>query len=201
MDRLDGYPDTWETTRIKASNLQFVQRLAWAAVVAIMVVYAWLVPLDSAANQQVDAGLKRALLSFASARAPNAIISAVQGTEVAVEPAGIGVIFTAGQVLDPVNDLIEQFSDLMLIASVSFGIQKVLISIGSYWMVSLLLSLALAGWAFFYLRMQSVSGWLTRLLVVLLRARFAVRWWRSEARNCSRNSWPPTIRQASRSSI
>lgn len=159
---------------MKAPNLQFMQRLAWVAVVAIVMVYAWLTPLDSAANQQVDAGLKRALFSFASARALNAIISAVQGTEVAVEPAGIGVIFTPGQVLDPVNDLVEQFSELMLIASVSFGIQKVLISIGGYWMVSLLLSLAAAGWAFFYLRMQSVASWLTRILVVLLMIRFAV---------------------------
>lgn len=45
-----------------------------------------------------------------------------QGTEVAVEPAGVGVIFTPGQILDPVNDLLEQFSNLMLAASVAFGI-------------------------------------------------------------------------------
>jgi hypothetical protein len=142
--------------------------------VAIMVVFAWRAPLDSAATQQVDAGLKRALLSFASARALNAIISVVQGTEVAVEPAGVGLVFTPGQVLDPVNDLVEQFSDLMLVASVSFGVQKVLISIGAYRGVSLLLSLAALGWALFYLRMRPVPGWLTRILVVLLMVRFAV---------------------------
>ncbi len=159
---------------MKTPDLRFVQRLAWVAAVAVMVVYAWLAPLDSAANQQADAGLKRALLSFASARALNAIISAVQGTEVAVEPAGIGVVFTPGEVLDPVNDLVEQFSELMLVASVSFGVQKMLISIGSYWGVSLLLSFAVAGWAFFYLRMQLVPGWLTKMLVVLLMVRFAV---------------------------
>jgi hypothetical protein len=159
---------------MKIPDLQFVQRLVLVVAVAILVVFAWRAPLDAAATQQVDAGLKRALFSFASARALNAIISVVQGTEVAVEPAGIGVIFTPGQVLDPVNDLVEQFSDLMLIASVSFGIQKMLISIGAYWLVSLLLSLAAVGWAFFYFRMQSVSGWLTRVLVVLLMVRFAV---------------------------
>jgi hypothetical protein len=159
---------------MKIPDLQFVRRLVLVVAVAIMVAFAWRAPLDAAASQQVDAGLKRALLSFASARALNAIISVVQGTEVAVEPAGIGVIFTPGQVLDPVNDLVEQFSDLMLIASVSFGIQKMLISIGAYWLVSLSLSLAAVGWAFFYLRMQSVSGWLTRILVVMLMVRFAV---------------------------
>lgn len=159
---------------MKTPNSQFVQRLVWVVAVAIAVVFAWLAPLDSAANQQVDTGLKRALVSFASARGLNAVISVVQGTEVAVEPAGVGVVFTPGQVLDPVNDLVEQFSNLMLIASVSFGVQKVVLGIGAYWLVSLLLSLAALGWAFFYLRMKSAPGWLTRILVVLLMVRFAV---------------------------
>lgn len=159
---------------MKTGNLQLAQRLAWVAVVAVMIVGAWVAPLDSAATEEVDAGLKRALLSFASARALNAIISAVQGTEVAVEPAGIGVVFTPGQVLDPVNDLVERFSDLMLLASVSFGIQKMLIHIGSDWTVSLLLSLAGLAWALLYLARQPASGWAARVLVLLLMVRFAV---------------------------
>jgi hypothetical protein len=159
---------------MKTSDLQRVQRLALVLAVAMMVACSWLAPLDSAANQQVDAGLKRALLSFASARSLNAIISVVQGTEIAVEPAGVGLVFTPGQVLDPVNDLVEQFSNLMLVASVSFGIQKVLIGIGAYWLISLLLSLAAIAWALSYVRQQSVSGWLSRILVVLVMTRFAV---------------------------
>ena len=159
---------------MKPPKVQIVQRLVLVTAVVIAVVFAWRAPLDAAAAQQVDAGLKRALLSFASARALNAIISVVQGTEVAVEPAGVGVVFTPGQVLDPVNDLVEQFSDLMLLASVSFGVQSVLINIGAYWPVSLLLSLAALGWAFGYLRMRPVPGWLARGLAVLLMVRFAV---------------------------
>ena len=74
----------------------------------------WLAPLDKPAMQQVDAGLKRALVSFAAARALNSVISVAQGTEVSVEPLGVGVTLTPGQLLDPVNDLVEQFSNLML---------------------------------------------------------------------------------------
>ena len=153
---------------------QFMQRIVLAALVAAMVACSWFTPLDSRANQQVDAGLKRALLTFATARALNAVISVVQGTEVAVEPAGVGVVFAPGQVLDPVNDLVEQFSNLMLVASISFGVQKVLLGIGAYWMVSLLLSVAALGWTFFYLRQRSTPVWLSRILVVLLMTRFAV---------------------------
>ena len=58
--------------------------------VAIVLAFAWLKPLEIAATHQVDAGLKRALVSFATARALNAIISVAQGTEIAVEPAGVG---------------------------------------------------------------------------------------------------------------
>ena len=159
---------------MNTTGLQLVQRIALVAVVAIMVACSWLAPLDAAADRQVDAGLKRALLTFASARALNAVISVVQGTEVAIEPAGVGVVLTPGQVLDPVNDLVEQFSNLMLVASISFGVQKVLISIGAHWVVSLLMSIAALGWAFFLVREEHAPAWLSRLLVILLMTRFAV---------------------------
>ena len=44
-------------------------RLAVMLLVAAMVVCAWLAPLEATANRQIDAGLKRALVSFAAARA------------------------------------------------------------------------------------------------------------------------------------
>jgi hypothetical protein len=111
-----------------------------------LVALAWAGPLDRLAEDQAQAGLKRALATFAAARALNGVISVAQGTEVAVEPGGVGVTFAPGQVLDPVNDLIEQFSTLMLTASVSFGVQTALIAIGGYWMVSLLLTLVVLLW-------------------------------------------------------
>jgi hypothetical protein len=145
-----------------------------AVIMLIMIVCSWLAPLDAAANKQVDAGLKRALLSFATARALNAVISVAQGTEVAVEPAGVGMVFTPGQILDPINDLVEQFSNLMLAASVAFGIQKLLLSIGAYWLISLLLTLTGMVWTLIYLRQQRSPAWLSRFLVALLMVRFAV---------------------------
>lgn len=159
---------------MSVSNRQFMQRAVLAVVVFIMVACSWLVPLDSAANKHVDMGLKRALISFATARALNAVISVAQGTEVAVEPAGVGMIFTPGQILDPFNDLVERFSNLMLAASVAFGIQKLLISIGAYWVVSLVLSITALAWASIYLRQKPSPAWLSRIVVVLLMVRFAV---------------------------
>ena len=94
----------------------------------LIVLCTWVSPLDLPAEERIDEGLKRALISFASARTLNAVISMAQGTETAVQPFGIGVNLAPGQLLDPINDLVEKFSDLMLAASVAFGVQKLLLA-------------------------------------------------------------------------
>ncbi len=140
-----------------------------------LVVMAWTGPLDRLAEDQAQAGLKRALATFAAARALNGVISVAQGTEVAVEPGGVGVTFAPGQILDPVNDLLEQFSTLMLTASVSFGVQNALIAIGRFWVVSLLLTLVVLTWLLWpWLRGQPAPRLLGRILVLLVLVRFAV---------------------------
>ena len=142
--------------------------------VAVMVVCAWLGPLEAAANRQIDAGLKRALVSFAVARTLNAVISVAQGTQVLLQPLGVGVNLTVGQALDPVNDLIEQFSTLMLVASVAFGVQKVLVGVGAHWGISLLLTGIAACWALLVVRGKRTPPLLAQALVVLLMLRFAL---------------------------
>lgn len=143
-------------------------------VVAAVLAGCWLAPLDRLADEQVDAGLKRALASFAAARALNAVLSVAQGTELSVQPAGVGLNFAPGQVLDPINDLVEQFSLLMLGASIAFGLQRGLIAIGASWVVSALLTVAALAWAWAYLREHRWRGTLGRLLVGLVVLRFAV---------------------------
>jgi hypothetical protein len=154
--------------------MQNVRKIAVLVSLIIMIICSWLAFLDAPAEQRVDAGLKRALTSFATARLLNAVISVAQGTEVALEPMGVGVNLAPGQLLDPINDLVEQFSDLMLVATVAFGIQKILINIGGHWLVNLLLTISALGWAFLYFRLQPIPIWLSKCLVVLLMTRFAI---------------------------
>lgn len=151
-----------------------VRRAMLVLLVAAAVACSWLGPMDAMADRQIDAGLKRALASFAAARALNAFISLAQGTAVSVQPGGVGVNFAVGQVLEPVNDLVRHFSNLMLAASVAFGVQKVLVTIGAHWLVSLMLTAASAAWAVLLLRRQRLPRWLVRMLVVTLLLRFAM---------------------------
>jgi len=86
---------------------------------------------DDIGKDYTDESLKRALVTFGVARGLNGVISVAQGTEVAMEPAGVGVIFAPGQILDPVNDLVERFSWVMLVSATSLGIQALLQTIFS----------------------------------------------------------------------
>lgn len=155
-------------------RMEALRRNLLLALLAVAVACAWLRPLDDLAGAQAQAGFKRAVASFATARALNAVISVVQGTELSVQPLGVGVTLAPGQMLDPLNDLVERFSDLMLMASVAFGVQLLLIEIGVHWGMALLLSLAAVAWAWQTWQSKRPSALLTRLLVALLLVRFIV---------------------------
>jgi hypothetical protein len=154
--------------------MNYVKRYVLLALLLVAVVCSWLQPLDHMAKEQAQDGLKRAVASFATARALNAVISVVQGTEFAVQPLGVGVSFAPGQLLDPINDLVEKFSDLMLMVSVLFGIQVLLISMGVHWGMSLALTLVATIWAVMYWWSKNPPELLGRVLIALLLVRFIV---------------------------
>ncbi|MGB5966601.1 MAG: hypothetical protein WBF77_03770 [Sulfurimonadaceae bacterium] len=86
--------------------------------------------LDTKSSEQLESALVRSLTTFAVARGLNGLVSVVQGTEVNVSPAGVGATFAPGQLLDPVNDMVERFSWVMLMSSVSIGVQDVMLHLG-----------------------------------------------------------------------
>ena len=98
---------------------------------------------DTYGEQYTKEGLTRSTAAFVIAKGLNGAISVVQGTEVAMEPAGIGLILTPGQILDPVNDLVERFSWVMLICTTSIGIQTILLAIFSSSSFSVLVAVLL----------------------------------------------------------
>ncbi len=98
--------------------------------------------IDDAGRRYASEAFSRALITFAVARTLNGVISVAQGTEVAIEPGGVGVNFSVGQVLDPINDLVERFSAVMLIAASSLGLQNILLRMTMWWGTTLALVLA-----------------------------------------------------------
>lgn len=159
-----------------------VREICLILILAIVVVLSSLNVVDDYAGDDLDALFKRALVSFALARTLNGVISAVQGTEVALQPAGVGVTLTPGEILDPVNDLVERFSWIMLGATISLGIQQVLLDIGQWWGVRFLLAILALAWLLLRIRRRRKSlpsgvgleRALFYLLIAVLFIRFAV---------------------------
>ena len=134
----------------------------------------WSGLLERDADARLSAVLERALITAAIARGLNGVISVAQGTEIAVQPIGVGVTITAGQILDPLNDLVERFSWLSLVASASLGTQLLLTEIATEPVINATVS-ALA--AVFLILLwwpgaSTAAGWLMRALALALMIRF-----------------------------
>lgn len=99
--------------------------------------------LDSRGSAYFSETLKRAAYTFAVARGINGVISVIQGTELSISPWGLGVTLSVGEILDPVNDLVERFSWVMLVSTTSLGIQKILMEIGAWFGLKVLITLAM----------------------------------------------------------
>ena len=119
---------------------------------------------DTFGEKYTEEGFTRSLAAFGIAKGLNGLISVVQGTEVAVEPIGVGVILTPGQILDPVNDLIERFSWVMLICTTSLGIQSVLLTMFSSFYFSIAVAATLVLIALFIWNNKTTSTKLKNIL-------------------------------------
>lgn len=151
--------------------------LVSATVAALLGLALWQ-PFYDSGQARIDAMLGRALTTFAVARALNGVISVVQGTEVALEPAGVGVTLSVGELLDPLNDLVERFSWVMLAATAALGIQSILLeAVDDGALAALLIALAgavvLRQWWRPLARLDH-RDLLGRLLILLLFLRLAL---------------------------
>ncbi len=98
--------------------------------------------VDKLSSEQLDKAFTRSVTIFAIARGLNGLISVVQGTEVYATPAGVGVNFAVGQIVDPMNDMVERFSWIMLMSSVSLGVQEIMLHLGQTMAVQALLMIS-----------------------------------------------------------
>lgn len=170
-----------DPTHPESAQRRPVAKWLLAAAVALTVLLSATTPVDRLAEAEYDELFQRALITFALARTLNGVISAVQGTELALQPAGVGVTLTPGEVLDPINDLVERFSWIMLGASLSLGVQQVLLDVGQWWGVRLLLGVLGLWWLWMRLRAAGQGGAgggrervLFRVFIIVVFIRFAV---------------------------
>jgi len=140
----------------------------------LTVVVAFTYVLDIKGKELVDDSFSQAVIVFGSAKALNAVISLAQGTELDLPFLTIAV----GEVLDPINDLIEQFSLVMLASLTSLGIQKILMNFvtSGFYNIVLACSIFIVNiWLFFRFTKDEKSRILFfKITVILIFLRFAV---------------------------
>lgn len=144
-------------------------------IILLLLTLNYLPQTQKVTHNYLDASLERAVTSFAIAKGLNALISVAQGTEIAATPAGMGVNFAIGELLDPVNDMVERFSWVMLASTVSLGIQKVIVSIVGTPLMQALFSLL--AFLFFYALIRGHRFMATqtlRLFLFFLILRFSM---------------------------
>jgi hypothetical protein len=131
--------------------------------------------LDSQGSDYTSDGIKRAAIAFGIARALNGVISVAQGTELSLQPAGVGLNLAPGQILDPINDLVEQFSDIMLLSFVSLTAQHVLLTKVTSWTgFVILLGIFLVLYIInFWSPKKFLPSWFYNMLIIFVFARMA----------------------------
>lgn len=137
--------------------------------------------LDDIAEEYTEQGIQRTLITYAVSRSLNGVISVAQGTEIAVSPAGVGLTFAPGQILDPVNDLIERFSWVVMVSGASLGIQRLFLEMTSSSMVNALMALLVIVFlsAYWFAKQTSADRpvWqnlLSKSIILIIFIRFSV---------------------------
>ncbi len=101
---------------------------------------------DEKAESTIEESITRATIAFAVARAINAAVSVLQESEIEISVFGNGATLALFEVLDPINDLVERFSWVMLLSLTSLGVQRFLIEISSWLSIDVLAVLGLLFW-------------------------------------------------------
>ena len=161
--------------KIKKTNLD---KVFLGILFILAIIFSQTQTFDTSSKVHIDKAFNRALITFGVSKALNGVISVAQGTEIAIQPAGIGINLSPGQILDPINDLIERFSWVMLASTISLGVQKTFLIMG-IWPVfnyiilfTLLISLILLISS--TQKFRSLQVMLLRLSLILIVLRFAV---------------------------
>jgi len=80
--------------------------------------------LDSTAGSYFKDSITKAGVSYGVCRVINATVSVIKESSLELEPAGIGLSLAVGQIVDPINDMVERLSNILVMSITSLGVQE-----------------------------------------------------------------------------
>ena len=133
--------------------------------------------LDATTDVYFDEAITKAGVAYATCRVVNASVSIVKDSSLQLEPAGVGVSLAVGQALDPIDDMTERLSDVLVMAITSLGVQKltyeISVSLVPPVLSMFLLALSIMIW-FENERLTSFQKTIMRFLLLIVIARFCL---------------------------
>ena len=139
-----------------------------------LIIISYTVQIDQKGESIVEDSLSNAVKVFAVAKGLNGAISLAQGTEINAAILTISI----GEVLDPINDLVEQFSWIMLASITSLGIQKILLNFVSgdiFTFIVILAIVILNIWMFVrFTNDVKIRDIFFRVTIILIFLRFSI---------------------------
>lgn len=82
--------------------------------------------LDSQADQYFAMSIQQATVAYATCRVVNGSVSVLKESDLQLQPAGVGLSLAIGQALDPIDDMVERASDVLVTSITSLGLQKLI---------------------------------------------------------------------------
>ncbi|TKB07145.1 hypothetical protein [Desulforhopalus sp. IMCC35007] len=133
--------------------------------------------LDSTADSYFKESITKAGVSYGVCRIINATVSVIKESSLEVEPAGIGLSLAIGQIVDPINDMVERLSNVLVMSITSLGVQELVYEISVTLVPSImavvLLLLSLLVWLEND-RLVKVQNVLINILIIASIARFCL---------------------------
>lgn len=85
--------------------------------------------IDSTAESYFRDSITKAGVSYGVCRVINATVSVIKESSLELEPAGIGLSLAVGQIVDPINDMVERVSNVLVMSITSLGVQELVYEI------------------------------------------------------------------------
>lgn len=107
-----------------------MKRFKWAVLGLLASIMLYSLPgfrlpvMDDAADRYFSQAITKAGLAYGTCRVLNASVSFLKESDIELQPAGLGISLAVGQILDPIDDMTERLSEVVVTAITSLGVQK-----------------------------------------------------------------------------
>lgn len=133
--------------------------------------------IDTRADEYFGQAIQKAGLAYATCRVVNGAVSILKESSLKLEPAGIGLSLAVGQILDPIDDMTERLSDVLVTAITSLGVQKLVYEISLTILFPCLAVILLLLSCLVWIEgpvINSVRSMLIGILLIMTAARFCL---------------------------